>query len=1014
MISHSEQTSVLDTRSPQSIEVLDELLRFPTVSQQTEHLQTAGLLTTDGLSALLAAAERQVGAAPDQAYKISQLCEYASLRANLFALLPRTAYLQAQIHAIRGEFALAQNLIETARSGYAELGMTLEALRTTVGLMRVLGETGHYQAAINAGQRALVQVSIIAGEAGAAEPPDYSAVAAMLLQNCGACYEQIGRYDEALAVYAAAEARYQHLGRVEEQASIIENRGAVLLAQGRVHDALTAFTYAQQIYSQAGLDFYEAQTLINIGEAHLLLSNYMPSLHAFEQAMHLFEQLGEAVDRPILLRQMGDAYLALNLHAEALDAYSRAKAALQTAGLTFHYALTLWGLGVTQIARNQLTAAQQTLTAAADMLRTLDNHPLLSALLLEQSRLAEVTGDGAQARVLAQQALALVEGSNWSIQKIYAYLRHADLALPDLAAAERWLQAAQQWSETVELPQLRYRLQQRWGHLRLLQGDLTAAQSHLEQAIDEIEQFRSTLLQERLRASFLHDKRAAYQDLVRLHLRGEDAQSMEAAFAVTERAKSRALVDLMAGALPTGTAELEDAPLGAQLQLYQAELHAIYNEMLGSSADPSRHPAKAPAPATLTLRATELEQTISHLRLRQLLRQKAGTQAQAAFLSPSAPPFSMQTAIKQGTLPGDITMVVYHIVDEEILAFVWTNGALHLVRHLATVTAVQQLLQRLTAQWVRFRTGQAFIDRHQQQLVQSAQRLFHNLYSALMAPVEALLQTTAPAATDGVRSLVIVPHRFLHQLPFHAFYDGAQYLVERYTISYAPSATVFLLNQQRPLRTSGLALAVAVPDTQIPAAALEGEQVAQRLRAHMPDVRLLVNEEATLAAVSALVNDCSRLHLACHGLFRNDNPLFSALKLHDGWLTATMVAQLKLNDAPGHPPDDSTPTTRPGPLVTLSACESGRTQVMGGDESIGLVYAFLSAGAATLLVSQWLVQDAITASFMQHWYTQLATATDLAQALRTAQLAILAKHPHPYHWAPFMLVGQRLIRSKPE
>lgn len=1012
-MSHSEQTSLLDAHCPPLIDVIDELLLFPTVSQQTDHLLTADLLTTAGLSALLTAAERLVGAAPEQAYKISQLCEYACLRANLFALLPRTAYLQAQIHAIRGEFAIAQSLIETARRGYEALGMTLEALRTTVGFMRVLGETGHYQAAINAGQQALVQVSVITGEPGAAEPPDYRAVAAMLLQNCGACYEQIGRYDEALAAYAAAETRYQQLGMVEEQASIIENRGAVLMAQGRVHDALAAFTYAQQIYGQAGLDFYQAQALINIGEAHLLLSNYMPSLRAFEQAMHLFERLGEAVDRPILLRQMGDAYLALNLHAEALDAYGQAKAALHAAGLTFHYALTLWGLGVTQIARNQLTAAQQTLTAAADMLRTLDNRPLLSALLLEQSRLLEVTADAAQARLLAQQALALVEVSNWTVQKIYAYLRHADLALPDLAAAEQWLQAAQQLSETVELPQLRYRLQQRWGHLRLLQGDRIAAQCHLEQAIDDIEQFRSTLLQERLRASFLHDKRAAYQDLVRVHLLGEDAQSMEAAFAVTERAKSRALVDLMAGVIPADPDELDDESLGAQLQLYQAELNAIYNEMLGGNANPSHHPAKASDPATLTSRATELEQTISHLRLRHLLRHGASPNGQTAFLSPSASPFSMRTAIKQGALPGDITIVVYHIVEEEILAFVWTNGALHLVRHLATATAVQQLLQRLTAQWVRFRTGQAFIDRHQQQLVQSAQRLLHNFYIALMAPVEALLRTSAPAAPDGGRSLVIVPHRFLHQLPFHAFYDGAHYLVERYAISYAPSATVFLLNQQRPLRTSGLALAIAVPDAQIPAAALEVAQVAQHLRTHTPDVRLLVNEEATVAAVSALVNDCSRLHLACHGLFRSDNPLFSALKLHDGWLTATMVAQLKLN-APGRLPDDGESATRPGPLVTLSACESGRTQVMGGDESIGLVYAFLSAGAATLLVSQWLVQDAITACFMQHWYTQLATATDLAQALRTAQLAILAKHPHPYYWAPFVLIGQRLVRSKPE
>jgi CHAT domain-containing protein len=93
-------------------------------------------------------------------------------------------------------------------------------------------------------------------------------------------------------------------------------------------------------------------------------------------------------------------------------------------------------------------------------------------------------------------------------------------------------------------------------------------------------------------------------------------------------------------------------------------------------------------------------------------------------------------------------------------------------------------------------------------------------------------------------------------------------------------------------------------------------------------------------------------------------------------------------------------------LVTLSACESGRSQVLSG-ETIGLVYAFLSAGAAALLVSKWAVQDEVTARFMDRWYAALSGASDLAQALRAAQLMIMKEHPHPFYWAPFVLIGQR-------
>jgi len=119
--------------------------------------------------------------------------------------------------------------------------------------------------------------------------------------------------------------------------------------------------------------------------------------------------------------------------------------------------------------------------------------------------------------------------------------------------------------------------------------------------------------------------------------------------------------------------------------------------------------------------------------------------------------------------------------------------------------------------------------------------------------------------------------------------------------------------------------------------------------------------------------------------------MFSALKLHDGWLTAADVMQLDFDEA----------------LVTLSACESGRATVIRGDEVIGLPRAFLGAGAATVVVSLWLVQDETTVALMTHWYQGLREGMGRAAALRAAQQALKARYPHPYYWAPFVLMGQR-------
>ena len=119
--------------------------------------------------------------------------------------------------------------------------------------------------------------------------------------------------------------------------------------------------------------------------------------------------------------------------------------------------------------------------------------------------------------------------------------------------------------------------------------------------------------------------------------------------------------------------------------------------------------------------------------------------------------------------------------------------------------------------------------------------------------------------------------------------------------------------------------------------------------------------------------------------------MFSALKLHDGWLTAADVMQLNLKDT----------------LVTLSACESGRGTVLQGDEVIGLPRAFLGAGAAAVVDSLWLVQDETTVTLMTHLYDRLSQGHGRAAALRAAQQQLRKTYPHPYYWAPFVLTGQR-------
>jgi CHAT domain-containing protein len=93
-------------------------------------------------------------------------------------------------------------------------------------------------------------------------------------------------------------------------------------------------------------------------------------------------------------------------------------------------------------------------------------------------------------------------------------------------------------------------------------------------------------------------------------------------------------------------------------------------------------------------------------------------------------------------------------------------------------------------------------------------------------------------------------------------------------------------------------------------------------------------------------------------------------------------------------------------LVTLSACETGVNDVLAGDELVGLARGFFQAGTATVVVSLWAVEDASTARLMQRFYAQLEAGLGPALAMRRAQSDLRRQYPHPYYWAPFLVIGR--------
>jgi len=331
--------------------------------------------------------------------------------------------------------------------------------------------------------------------------------------------------------------------------------------------------------------------------------------------------------------------------------------------------------------------------------------------------------------------------------------------------------------------------------------------------------------------------------------------------------------------------------------------------------------------------------------------------------------------LRAALLPGD-ALVVQARQGDELLACVVRRSGVQVMRQLASFDAVLVAWRLARFQLDALRHGAAPLQAHLPVLVQRAQLRLRTLHDLLWAPL-------ADGLADA-RRVLVVPAEGLAGLPFAALHDGLTSLAQRHLLAQAPSVQVALHGLQRPALAPRQVVAVG-EGSRLPHAGAEAAQVAGLF----PQGRLLVGADATLAALQQHAPQADVLHLACHAQFRHDNPMFSALHLLDGPLTAEQAERLPLRRG----------------VVVLSACETGLAGGAGGNEQVGLVRAFLVAGAARVLASLWPVDDAVTALFMDHFYRALQQGLQPAQALGDAQAAVACRHPHPAFWAGFVIFG---------
>jgi CHAT domain-containing protein len=672
---------------------------------------------------------------------------------------------------------------------------------------------------------------------------------------------------------------------------------------------------------------------------------------------------------------LSDIYLELNLSEEAREMAQEGFQRFEKLGMGYEAAKTLANEATAYAQQGKTVQALECFMKAREMFLREKNLVWPWLIDLYQGLLLFHEGRYFESRRLCAAAAAFFDQSVLPGKAVLAHLLLARIALEvgDPAEAQKETDTSLARLAQLQTPVLAYQAHLLQGQLAQARNDRPAALRAFLEAKESLETMRSRLHGEELKISFLKNRMQVYEALLDLFISGNGSDATaEKALAWMEAAKSRSMSEMIfqsGQSLPLGEAGQSD--LVRRIRDLREELNWYYHRIELEQLRPEEKSSERLD--TLQKKAQSHEKELLRT-LRELpARERENTTLEVAS--------ELSVQQLQSALPPGTSLVEYFSAGDRLLAAVINLDEIRILP-VTVLPRVTHILQLLRFQLSKFRMGSEHVRKFEDPLLRATQSHLESLYEELIAPLRQYCRG---------KGLIIVPHGPLHFLPFHALRSGEEYLCDAFTISYAPSASVFFACQEKPASTSTGSLVFGIADERAPQILEEAQSVASLL----PHSSLLTGSEATSSVLREKGPHTGLLHIATHGVYRQDNPMFSGIRLGDGYLNLFDLYQMRLN----------------ANLVALSGCATGMSFVAAGDELLGLQRGLFYAGASTLLLSLWDVHDQSTSELMQLFYGEYLRSGEMVGALQHAMQQLRQQNPHPYFWAPFVLVG-KLTDSK--
>jgi CHAT domain-containing protein/Tfp pilus assembly protein PilF len=862
----------------------------------------------------------------------------------------------------------------------------------------------------------------------------------------GLCNRDINRLDLARPAFEEALATARQLGHAPSEAENLVYLGNLHSRKGEFREALGLQQQAVVVYGRIGRKSGEGFAWNNIASLQSQLGQNERAAESYEKAIACFREArdrgGESLARlnlGVTLQLTGRADAALASLEEALRGLREANDRVSAASALNTMAAVFGDLGDRPRAHTYAEQALALRRELGDRHAQARSHAMIGNLLLDDGSLAEAhthlttalelyretkDKDGQAwtlyllgrvrlqqrargAEDLWQEALSLrrqtgaVQEEAW----LLAAMAEARIDGAHTATARGLLDESLAKFQAAGDPHGEAHALYLLARLERAEGDRPAALKRAAAALDVAESVRSRVASSELRATYLAKVRRYYELMLELLLEKgagpPGAAAVEQAFAISERARARALLDLFA----ISAAELDaglDPELRRRRDALQDEIASRQSDLVRTASSGERDAAARREASSSLERAYEAYDLLADE-----IRRRHPRYASIVYPEPA------QAAHARGLVDADTVLLEYFAGESASYLFLVDEAGVGCYR-LPAVATLQRSIDDV----------RAGVEKPSRLALPRLARGARALYRALLLPVETRLK--------GRRHLLVAPDGPLYRIPFETLLTappGAPlqptrlpYLVRRFSVRYVPSVAV--MQRLASSRATGELdlFAVGDPDLEGPSGGVAPSSIRRSLFGDTPlqslprlpgarsevqaiarlfpaaRVRVLLGAEATEENVRGSGLGSARyLHFATHALVSERRPAQSGLVLAagaaqpDAFLQAHEVLGLELQ----------------ADLVTLSACSTGLGREVLGEGLLGLTQAFFVAGARGVVATLWPVTDTSSSDLMVRFYAALARGEADAVALQAAKREMLTgRWAHPHHWASYVVIGR--------